>query len=105
MSDLRKKIYNIYAGDHANPGERVDEYLALFAPYEKLVEAVTAQNKKNPFALSQNTHAALKPFEPKRPRRYTVEPDSPPFTMDSFDTIELTDEVRAALEAAGIIEE
>ncbi len=66
MSDLREKIYKIYAGDHANPDERVDEYLALFAPYERLVEAALLW--KDDINLMGELHEALKPFEPKWPK-------------------------------------
>ncbi len=103
MSDLREKIYR-QVTDYAIEAEaRTDIIMALFAPYEKLVEAAIDFTNNNHTVTHAVLVTALKPFEPKRPRQGVVYRNVG--YSREYPAIELTPEVKAALVAAGIIEE
>ncbi len=99
MSDLREKVNEQITATHLTFDSRTDAIMALFAPYEKLVEAVQEWRRTGNTA---EIIRALESFQPKRPRIkqliFNGEDHVSPL-------IELTLEVKAALVAAGIIEE
>ncbi len=97
MSDLREKVSEQIHNTAATYSDQTDAIMALFEPYEKLVEACLDQK---PAPISINVSIALEPFQPKRPRLGTVYGSD----SDNFAAWENTPEVNAALVAAGIIE-